>query len=722
MLKYFPDHKCFKTFYNYINSMKAHITCLRVSLLDKTKFKSNNYYLQALIGRMDKVKNFKFHKDLMNNNHGLDSFKSMEKGFTYFQKSGGALEQLNFSDVVNSNVDEYFYTYFKTQPSLRVLRFSHNAFSEKNAQVLGKVLSDFKHIQELEINDCRLNVRMGREIADGLMRAKQLELLKVTNEGAIGAGIDAIFYNLAFSPKIRHIDVTNTKCSSATAAEAVYKMMKISGSLETLILKHTQAGAHLGEDFYVSLGENKTLTYLNLDFAKGASYLSAANAFLLGKSCAMNHKKGGALRYLSAYNSMGAVGTLNNFVRGFKVSDYDHEMWYGDKKTAKEMVKEQLEARYEFALEILNIESGALGNLNFNLKEAQKVLKPEYPQLLHLVAQRSLHTLNLAQTFSMKLPDMLQCVLGSNPAGPSNLRVLNLARNKIHKDCVKGFAGALKDNKTLHTLDLSCCKLGVSGIRAIAEAMKANASIKSLNLYRNNGDVDGARCLGEMLKVNSTIEYLDVGYNRLRQKGAEAILDGILANPGSQVRHLGIRFNFISDDGIAYIFDKAILAGRTRITHLYMMHNYLKEHMCLSLHKQLEEKGVKNVYVDMFDKIPWLNESITKNSIWMGPVDSASFTHPERVVHFFQKRMKSGIVKHIRVMQGQNHSQRSKQNTFAFVQFRDEQSVNRALRVASTKKSVLNGVKFRIFRAGTRTVVFMKSPKPNQHTQRWSRA
>ena len=40
------------------------------------------------------------------------------------------------------------------------------------------------------------------------MRAKQLQILKVGNNPAISRGADAILYNLAFSPKIAHIDFT----------------------------------------------------------------------------------------------------------------------------------------------------------------------------------------------------------------------------------------------------------------------------------------------------------------------------------------------------------------------------------------------------------------------------------------------------------------------------------------------------------------------------------
>ena len=68
------------------------------------------------------------------------------------------------------------------------------------------------------------------------MRAKQLEILKLADN--INLDPSQMIYNLAFSPKIRVIDVTsiiNSKNITAVV-EAFYKLLKISGSIETLLL------------------------------------------------------------------------------------------------------------------------------------------------------------------------------------------------------------------------------------------------------------------------------------------------------------------------------------------------------------------------------------------------------------------------------------------------------------------------------------------------------
>lgn len=117
-------------------------------------------------------------------------------------------------------------------------------------------MADFRDIRELDISNCQLGLTSTKEIADGLMRAKKLEVLKAGNNPEMRGGANTIIYNLAFSPKIRHIDLSDSKNSNADTAEALYKLLKISGAIETLILNNSNVQNFLKEEFYQALGEN----------------------------------------------------------------------------------------------------------------------------------------------------------------------------------------------------------------------------------------------------------------------------------------------------------------------------------------------------------------------------------------------------------------------------------------------------------------------------------
>ena len=150
------------------------------------------------------------------------------------------------------------------------------------------------------MTNCYLDQQKSKEIADGLMRAKQLQIIKMGKNSNIGKGADAILYNLAFSPRITYIDLSDDMLSYSDTAEAIYKLVKISGSLETLILHNTQINNMLKEEFFIALGENKTLTHLNLN---NTTYTTEGVLQLLGKAIAMNKKKNGNLKYLSLVNA-----------------------------------------------------------------------------------------------------------------------------------------------------------------------------------------------------------------------------------------------------------------------------------------------------------------------------------------------------------------------------------------------------------------------------------
>jgi hypothetical protein len=65
--------------------------------------------------------------------------------------------------------------------------------------------------------------------------------VKIGLNPAMGKGINPLIYNLAFSPKIRHLDLSETTGSDADTAEALFKLLKISGAIETLILRKSSA-------------------------------------------------------------------------------------------------------------------------------------------------------------------------------------------------------------------------------------------------------------------------------------------------------------------------------------------------------------------------------------------------------------------------------------------------------------------------------------------------
>lgn len=104
----------------------------------------------------------------------------MMKGFNHFASNGGKLTKLQFYNMLGGLADEQLYQILRPLNELKVLQVTNCILSVKEAQTIGKIISDFQQIQELDLTDTGLNDSKGKEIADGLMRAKQLEILKLS--------------------------------------------------------------------------------------------------------------------------------------------------------------------------------------------------------------------------------------------------------------------------------------------------------------------------------------------------------------------------------------------------------------------------------------------------------------------------------------------------------------------------------------------------------------
>jgi hypothetical protein len=216
------------------------------------------------------------------------------------------------------------------------------------------------------------------------MRAKKLEVFKAPNNPAMGAGANSIVYNLAFSPKIKFIDLSQLQGTNDDTAEAFMKLITISGGLETLILRHSTVIPQLKQEFFNAVGINKTIRYINLDSISAGNGLDANK---IARACAFNAKKGCALRAVSMKMWLSNAAAFTNFMTSFKVSDKDEELLYGDKKTADEMKTTQLEKKFHCKLEYLDFDSSILKELGtgFKPKTIVKATTPDWPVFLHFM-------------------------------------------------------------------------------------------------------------------------------------------------------------------------------------------------------------------------------------------------------------------------------------------------------------------------------------------------
>ena len=698
-----PD---FQLYYDKLKAIQGLIKVLVIPLIDTKHIKSGHYYLTALLTHLTKLQ----HVEIIGLNQvvNLAALKSLAKGFHNFIEKGGHLIELSYGkfQVTTSEnrneISEKLFFPFQGQDLMKLAITGNNMMSFNGGKALSKVIIDHKII-ELNLSKSGLTKELAKDLADGLMRAKQLQKVDISNNASIShTGLASIIYNLAFSPKLLSLNISQHSISAGLneIVESLYKLLRISASLEILLINNfTGLNSYLSKDFCVALGEIRTLHTLNIARSGKISNPIAEN---LGKAIGFNARKKGSLQSVDMNEVIANVSNLMTMYKAMFISEHDHESWYGDANKLSKMQGKDFEKIYYNNLKDLRLNSCTIPT-SFNYATWKKQFDPEDPDFVKLLARsQKLENVQLQQcNLNRQDADILLLALDpSRKDFSSKIKVLNLARNRLGKEGIKALAPIFEVNSIVEALDVSGNQFGVAGGQALAKSLATNKSIKYLNMFGNTIDVDGARAFEKTLSTNTTLEFIDFGHNRFRDEGVSAIARGLNANANSAIKYLGLRFNFITEDGAISFLKKLFSSGKYagKLQSLYIKNNNINEFGLFNVMKVVQNLNVK-LHFDVFDKLKLLDSSILERTVWIHP---ARVGTPQAIKQFFETQHNCGIVLNVRRRKGPKWANRKQApNEFYFVEFAHTISVTRALHVASRRQAHLGGISFRIYKAGS---------------------
>lgn len=256
----------------------------------------------------------------------------------------------------------------------------------------------------------------------------------------------------------------------------------------------------------------------------------------------------------------------------------------------------------------------------------------------------------------------------------------------------------------MEVLDLSKNFLGVSGACELAVALKDSKSLKYLNLFNNKISYDGARAVAENIVANSpSLEFLEIGHNRIRDKGLKSLINELIENKQSALKILGFRFNFVTNSAAEYLITQ-VTTKPNKLEEIFMKNNLLDD-VGISTMYSIHEANKSKITIDLMEKIRYLEQDKSDRTVWINPIMGINL---QKLKKFFEIDHKCGIVLDMRVRRGRKYPGKTQENLFGFVEFADETSVTRALYLASKKETVIDGISFRIYKAGTGTFLFSK--------------
>lgn len=706
----------FKNLYKKCEILSKYLTSVTLYIIKADNLKSGYYYLTALLTKLTSIQNLNLKPCLLADTLvGVKATKALKKGMTNFIEKGGSIKTLCFRNLVfvhDMECEESMMKFLECVPDLIALRlYKTQLLHYRSSKLISNFLTQHHEIVEIVLSNSIWDANCGKELADGLMRSKKLQVICIENNSIfVTNSLASIVYNLAFSPKLEYLDISNNTCAEmGKLVENLGKLLAISGSLEALNLSNIVGLMQsLKADFFKSLGENITLKALNLNstgVAVGSATLSSVN--LLGNSVAFNGRNKGKLSELHLSGCLSIYS--QNFFESMSISNKDYEQMYGDRVKASKMGGEDLTKKFTNSLQVLDLSKNSITGDNFNLdayKKKQNIKKPfiaklftECPNLVELSLRDCTISANLLDLALVQIEEGLK----SGKKDFCNWTVLNLRHNHIAKESIDTLGSILSKLNKLKTLDLSKCSLGVAGGHLMKKHFEDCKELQYLNLFNNLLDVDGLRSISKVLATNTSLKYIDFGYNRLRDEGLKNIQECLSKNPKSSLQALSLRYNFLNNDSIKNFLD-SLPTSTSLIRALMIKRNNLTSDSFAEIQKKAIAVDSR-FYCDIFDKIQITHEDKLARTICVYPTNNME---EKALTNWFENIKKTGVIVNVRQRIGQNYPNRLANRKIAFIEFASETAVQKSLMIGK-KKRTLNSVKLNIYRAGTSTYFYSKN-------------
>ena len=733
-VKYFPFITEFKKLYALLDLVKEEVVHFVLFTSTFGSLKSDFNYIRVILSKLTSLKYLEI---VFTKGANIKLLKNLSKGIGNALKENTPIEHLKI--ICNPNSYNYstkelnILTILDNLPSLKILDVSNIALNLNSILRIRNHLYYYKKITVLDLTNCCLNDNLCNELADGIMKAKALEKIYISGNKMI-KGLSSILYNLAFQPSIRIVDISNNQtCDKKETAISLHKFIKMSQTVNTIIANNLpNFNKELDNDFYYSLGDSNNLEYL--DLSKNGNFSNVSN---LGMAISFNALKNGSLSYLDISYCSFNWDNFNNLIKGMKVSENDHNKWYGFQfnSNLQKETPEYFNRVFHCNLETFVFNGSNLySNINYldpknaNVENLMKTFLSESPKLDTLIlcdnnfnkffldsladALRAKNCLKYLSISNSRIDgEKFKCLLSSFYAPiPPQPKEQKPEEQKNKKENKKEVVERIPNpNFLIEELDLSCNNLGYSGIETLSNALKINKTIKKLNLFHNLFDVNGARRLSDALKINNILEELDIGYNRIKNTGFKSIIESIKENKNLNLKFLGLKYNFINDKTLEEEFNLLEENKEIKLEELDMKNNSLTQGFLMKFWEEKFTKMNKKLKIDIFDVCAFMIPERLERTIWIptgeDPKKVDIYNEIEKCERECIKNEDShvGIPLLIRKKRGRKTgAKKDSKCKNVFVEFIMPNSVNRMLKIAATSKFALGGKNRKVFKAGTK--------------------
>lgn len=378
-------HQDFKMLYHKLDLVSDKIKTFTLYITPSNKLKSGYFYVCAVLSKLAQVKVLKIKTKYMDTNQTISykAINNLKKGFFKLAESSKELTKIRISNCKFLNqaiVSDAVLEIFSSISNLSSIELENtDILNLKEIKIANAIIVNHPDIKELIIRGGCDNDTAAKSIADGLMRAKKLELLIFTGNNCPG-GITSLLYNLAFSPKLTILELNQSYISNMNEfVENLTKLVSISGAIEYLNISGITCFANFKQEFFKALGENISLKYL--DFSNtGTGYTQVQ---WLAHSLAINAENKGSIRELITENTINQ-SNYSIFITSLWTNPHLYETWYGDLHKAEKMGGTDREKKFICNLTTLTLNGCAIQCAEFNYEKYIKEIASGMPEWVKL--------------------------------------------------------------------------------------------------------------------------------------------------------------------------------------------------------------------------------------------------------------------------------------------------------------------------------------------------
>lgn len=378
-------HQDFKILYQKLDLVSDKIKTFTLYVTPSNKLKSGYFYLCAVLSKLTHVRVLKIKTKYMELNQTISykAINNLKKGFFKLAEGSKELTKIRISNCKFLNqaiVSDAVLEIFSSISNLSSIELENtDILNLKEIKIANAIIVNHPDIKELIIRGGCDNDTAAKSIADGLMRAKKLELLIFTGNNCPG-GITSLLYNLAFSPKLTILELNQGYISNLNEFnENLTKLVSISGAIEYLNISGITCFPYFKQEFFKALGENISLKYL--DFSNTGT--GNTQVQWLAHSLAINAENKGSIKELITENTINS-SNYSTFITSLWTNPHLYETWYGDLHKAEKMGGTDREKKFICNLTTLTLNGCAIQCTDFNYEKYIKEIASGMPEWVKL--------------------------------------------------------------------------------------------------------------------------------------------------------------------------------------------------------------------------------------------------------------------------------------------------------------------------------------------------